>query len=342
MTKNEILKIPVSRPNLIFNGKYDEDKDLYRRLTHEWHPDLEGGDVKVFQHIVALYRERELQIENGTWQGAGLEEYATEGTKGEFLIHYLRQHKFELGTEYICRENIIYVIAAKHRNLYDKAIAATKVLRFVDVRMKDEFQRQLPSIASEVRLFANSALIVHKSPDLIALRDVVSHIGQIPLVHVAWIISRLMGLACYLQYTDIAHGAIDQDTVFIAPQSHTIALLGGWWYANRRGERLSHLPAHSAHVWRNMPHAVQAAKRATSSLDAALIKTLIRELLGDPAGTQLLRNPNIPKPLALFANSSSAHRAVDEFVNWEKAREQSFGVRRFTKWNLRASDIYGR
>lgn len=340
MTKDEILKIPVSRPDLLFKGN-DGDQTLYRKLAHQWHPDAAGGDVAVFQHIAALHRTRNEQLLTGAWQGAGLDEYATGGTKSIFRINYLKQRPFELGTCYICRDTVIYVVASKHKTLYDTALTAPKALKFADVRMRKEFERQMPSMPHHVGLFANNALVVHKDPDLIALRDVVAHIGQIPLMHVAWIISRLMGLACYLQYTGIAHGAIDQDTVFISPKSHTIALLGGWWYANRSGDKLSYLPAHSASVWRNLHRGVQVAKRATSALDAALIKTLIRELLGDPGGSLLLRNPNIPKPLALFANATSAARTVEEFAKWEKVREQSFGVRRFTKWELQASDIYG-
>lgn len=339
MTKEDILKIPLSRPDLLFRGN-DKDVFFYRALAHQWHPDRAGGDIKVFQHVTALYRELEEQLTKGGWQGAGSCEYATVGSKGEFHVHFLRHRRFELGSCYICRTSVLYVIEAKHKMLYDKALSFMKSFKFVDVRMKEEMERYLPTVTREVALYANNAVILRKDSDLIALRDVVAHLEQIPLVHVAWIISRLMGLACYLQYAGIAHGAIDQHTLFISPQRHVVALLGGWWYARKAGEKLSHLPAHSARVWRRLPHAVRVSKRATTLLDRELIRTVIRELLGDAGGAKLLHDGKTPKPLAVWL-SGGARDAVADFRNWEKVREQSFGERRFTKWQLQASDIYG-
>lgn len=340
MTNDDILKIPVLRPDLLFHGD-DKDKELYRKLAHDWHPDREGGDLKTFQHLVALYREREQQLLQGGWQGAGTRIYEEHhGPRVRTLsIKYLRQRPFELGQMYICRSTVIYVLDPVHAELFKRGESSMH-FKFVDVRMEEEMKRYLPQVLSHFETKEGLALLVRKDSDLIALRDVVAHLGEIPLVHVAWIISRLMGLACYLQYAGIAHGAIDQDTLFISPQRHVVALLGGWWYAHNAGEKFSYLPAHSARVWRTLHRAIQVSKRANTLLDRELIRTTIRELLGDSGGAKLLHDGKTPKPLSVWLTGGTKN-AVEDFRNWEKVREKSFGERRFTKWQLQASDIYG-
>jgi hypothetical protein len=337
----DILQIPLDRPDLLFTGKDEADKALYRKLAHQWHPDRQDGKGEVFQQIAALYRERQVQLDNGTWQGSGFTEYVTEAKpRRTFRINYLRQHPFELGICYICRDTVMYVVEAKHRVLYENALQAFKSFKYANDKMKAEIGRYLPTIVHEEKLSGSYMMAVSKPPDFVSVADLAAHVKRIPNVHIAWIISRLMNLSCYLQYTNIAHGDINQETLFVSPSTHSGMLLGGWWYARQRGASLSYLPQHSAKIWRTLPHAVQSKKQATSKLDHELIRAMARELLGDAGGTSLLRNPEIPKPLALWLNATGTGSAVTDFGAWAKVRESSLGERRFTKFDIAASDIY--
>ena len=101
-------------------------------------------------------------------------------------------------------------------------------LRFADGRMAAQLQPGLPEIAARFETADRLALalVLRKAPDLLLLSDVLAHFnGRMDARQVAWIISSLLNLACYLDYARLAHNAILTDAVFISPPRHSSALL---------------------------------------------------------------------------------------------------------------------
>src|SRR5262249_17943265 len=146
--------------------------------------------------------------------------------------------------------------------------------------------------------------------------------------------SSLLNLACYLDYAGLTHNAIGLDSVFVAPEAHRVALLGGWWYAAGRDERLRALPAHAAAL---APPDMLSARRADIRLDLALIRGLRRTLLGDEM--RLARGGIAPRAMVDWLRGAASDAALRDYELWGSVLEASFGARRFVKLGVTASDI---
>jgi hypothetical protein len=343
----DILTIPLDRPDKLFSGNTEADHKLYNRLRLSWHPDRNGGSSEataVFQQVNALWEARNLQLENGTWRGAGATSLKLPGDHA-LAIRYLRQRPFELGRVYVCRENIVYTSDGTDTSkaLFGQAVRTVSGLRYADDRMRTEFARYLPVVKSYVPDTATGpAVIVEKSTELVALSDLLEHSGGVlDPRHVAWILSCLHNLSCYLEWAGIVHNAIDLDTYFVSPEYHSGALLGGWWYACQRKQPLKHLPARSAALWYTLPSSITKLKQARHRLDRESIRRIGRELLGDSGGTKLLHDSAVPAALAQWVTLPSGKSALEDYKQWERVREQSFGVRKFTKLDATAAAVYG-
>jgi hypothetical protein len=165
--------------------------------------------------------------------------------------------------------------------------------------------------------------------------------GALDPRHVAWILSNLHNIGAYLSWAALTHNAIDPDTVFVSPATHSAQLLGGWWYARAAGDPLTHLPGTSADVWRTLPWSVARAGVATPRLDRELIRRAGRALLGDVGGSRLLRDPRIPAPLRRWVTAPGDEDGIVDYANWARAREAAFGRRTFVPMDVTPRAIYG-
>ncbi len=72
-----------------------------------------------------------------------------------------------------------------------------------------------------------------------------------------------------------------------------------------------------------------------------MIRAVGRDLFGDTTGTLLLRNKDIPKPVAHWLTNASSGNAFKDFQHWsDDVLKTSFGARRFTVLNISFSDVY--
>ena len=163
--------------------------------------------------------------------------------------------------------------------------------------MKDEIKRFLPEIHSELVTADRFVMVIKKTPDMLLLRDVITHFGgKLDPKHVAWVVSRIYNLTCYLKYAGIVHSGISLDSYFISPEFHSGALLGDWWYATETGKKLTALPGITASF---CPNDVLKAKLADEKIDLEMTRVVGRELLGDIIGSKLLMDKAIPKALIM-------------------------------------------
>lgn len=326
-----LLAIPVAEPERLFRGDPVAARGAYLRLVARWHPDRNPDPLAlpVFQHITQLYRlaldklPGRLHLRDG---GAPRE------------MHYRRRHEFELGTLYVAREAAAFVVAPAHDDLLAAATRRCASFRFAGRDMQREASLYLPKLLGVCEAQDGRALVLEKAPDLVLLRDLLDRMGgRVPPRHVAWVLSSLLNIACYLQYAGLTHNAIGPDTYFVSPEGHGGALLGGWWYATRRGRRLRVLPSRSASL---LPPDIAASKRADPRLDLELIRATGRELLGDASGARLAGDADIPRPLVDWLRQPGTGSAVDDYALWHDVLKASFGARRFVELGITARDIY--
>ncbi|MCC7220385.1 MAG: hypothetical protein IT490_06615 [Candidatus Contendobacter sp.] len=263
--------------------------------------------------------------------------HTTDG--GAYHIHYRKMREFELGRMFLGDRIVAYVVDKDHSDLFQHALQVIERLPCANPRMAAEIRPVLPDIIRHLETEDSRVLVVRKTPDLLLLRDVLDHFnGRLDARQVAWILSSLLNLACYLDYARLAHNAIGVETGFISPPQHCCALLGGWWYAVRQGERMRAAPAATLQY---APSEVITRKCGDSRTDLELIRALGRELLGDISGARLMREKAAPPPMLDWLRLPAPQSAVDDYHTWQRqVLTASFGERRFVRLDLSVDDLY--
>lgn len=352
---SEILDILPGEPERLFPRDADGIARLRKDLLKKWHPDISKDEKAsdVSHHIMALADAAKLKLDSGLWMSEN--ELRLESSDGrKYKLQYLKRHDFELGSFYISNRKVTYIVRGEFADLFDNAVKRIGALKFANDKMKEGFETYLPKIfKSFLAKNGDRVLILEKEPDAILLRDCFNHAsGAIDPRHVAWIMSRMHNFSAYLQWAGIAHNAIGLDTCFIvpkdrefdrkkgsiAPKDHALAVLGGWWYAARSGERLLGLPPQAANY---APRDVLKTGIADTQLDRTMIRVAGRELLGDASGVRLSKSGKIPRPMIDWLATPGSGNAIEDFATWrDKILTDSFGKREFVEMNVSPDEVY--
>jgi hypothetical protein len=317
----------------------------FLKLAAKWHPDIckDPKASDVLAHLNVLKQRAEEKLAKGFWQAPNLLTLKLNDGKHKpnLQVKYKKHHSFELGDFYICDNSVVYLLKTGSDDLVRGFLKSIENFKFASDRMKDEISRYLPqlgsihhSIAALEATDGRKILVVKKNPDQILLRDLLT-VGSLDPRHVAWIISSLLNLACYLEYNQQTLNDISLDTVYIAPEHHSVALLGGWWYSVARGERLVAVPKRTLNL---LPPKVLTTKKASRRTDLELIRAIFRELVGDKIGIGTLAG--IPESMVEWGRFPSSGSAKDDYKYWMEVLKKAFGKRTFTKLNVTAEQIY--
>ena len=340
LTAPALLAIGLTEPERLFGGDEQTAKREFRALAARWHPDRcpARGATEVFQHVSRLYEAALRKLRGGLWQTPGLLVLrARDGAR--YKVRYRQERAFELGRLFVGREIAAYVVEKEHADLFENALQTLDRLPCADARMAAEVGRALPEIVRRFETEAHCVLVLRKAADQVPLRDLLDHLGgRMDARHVAWIVSSLLNLACYLDYAQLAHNAITLDSWFVSPSQHGGALLGGWWYAVRQGEPMLAAPAATV---QHAPFEVMEHRRGDRRTDLELIRALGRELLGDASGARLARENAAPPPMIDWLRRPADGCAVRDYQTWmSQVLKDSFGERRFVKLDINVEELY--
>jgi hypothetical protein len=343
LTATDILEIPEDAPECLYHGDAAEIVKQYRILAMRWHPDrpenhgsTEAGSV--FRKVVALKRAAEALMESGNWFASpGQTEFvADNGQRHSF--RYRAHRVIDVGHVLIDEMSVAFLFRTQHADLFANALSAAENVRFADIKMEAEFGIQLPRLTSSFRTPQYKVMVLQKDPEAIRLADLLKHIGgKLPAVHVAWLMSRCLNLACWFEWAGLFHGDFSSDSLYVNPRLHSVSLLGGWQYSTRIGEPLKALPRRSAEL---LPSDVLGEKLGNIRGDLESIRALGRELLGDPVGTCLGRNPDVPSALVTWALQAGGPTAFHDFQGWSNVLRQAFGARRFVQLSVAFDEVY--
>ncbi|MBU9200202.1 hypothetical protein KTD31_02125 [Burkholderia multivorans] len=339
-TAAEILAIPEDEPEKLFS-RPDTAKHDARVLFKAWHPDhcSDPRADEVFHRLRVLAEAAERKIEAGTWEVPGL--LRVRSTAGaEFEVRYARKLALEVGTMYVSKTLVGFDIQTDNLDLLASAEAQWSALTYATPAMRAEFERYFPAVMKKVETATGAFLVLRKDPGVLLLDDVLAYYkGAMPPRHVAWVISRLLNIACFLEVQGkLSHNAIGPDTVFISPAQHTAHLLGGWWFATGLGTRLT---AASQRMVRCAPPDVLQKKVGDSRTDMEMIKALGRELLGDPTGVRLAKDSAVPPALVTWLQLSTHQSAVATYKDWqERVLIEAFGQRKFVPMDVTHDMLY--
>jgi hypothetical protein len=339
LTAAEILAIPADQPEGLFTGDADAAKVEYRRLVSLWHPDQNPHvDERTMSHVNVLYNLAEFRIAADEWVTPGVVVFKTTDGK-RFNLKYRSTRSFELGDIYVGDTVVAYSLFKDNEDLFKNAHRVVKNFKFENAKMEADIKKFLPEIVTEIETLDRLVVLYKKTPDQLLLSDVLDHFnGEVDPKHVAWMISRLYNLTCYLKYSGLVYAGITLDNCFVSPEFHSISLLGGWWYTTKAGENLTALPGLAVEF---TPDDVLNKQKANPLIDLLLVKAAGRQLLGDVDGSKLLMK-GIPMPLVTWLRGLSTGDAFKEYEIWQKqVLIDSFGPRKYVELKLTADDLYG-
>lgn len=322
----EIMGLTRADAALLFPGDAEMIAQRYRRLARLWHPDRNPAPeaAAVFAHVVELHEAARKALAGPPPQE---ERFRTKDGR-TFRFAWLTRHEADTGAVLTGHRHIVHLVPREADDLARRAAART--LPFASEAMRQEIERALPRRTAVLETHDGTIFVHAKTPDQVLLADLMK-LGPVDPRHAAWMTTRLINLACWLQWAGLVHGALGPDCLIVSPRDHTIALTGPFLTATQLGEAPSVLPERTL---AELPRLLGSGAVADEGVDPALVRLTIREALGDPAGTRLAADPAFPKPFASWLLMPAADGAQADFRAWEQARDASFGARRFVHWDF--------
>ncbi len=313
----------------LFPGDEAAIKAEFRRLAFQFHPDRNHDPLAsdVFAHI-------ELMKKQALNRGARPSEVFVREDGTSFRMEYLRRSIGQGCTVFTGMTRIAYFIPKENDDLGRDAVMHS--WKYADKKMETEMSRFIAPMVRQERLKNGRLVIFARNKDQILMRDLMDLEGlPIEPVHVTWMISRMINLCCYLEWSKISHGAISPEFLLVSLDMHSVSLCGPVLYKSEFGKRPTALPNRTMKVanWFTNKNA-----ESDSKVDLALIRQTALELLGETGGARLRSNPKMRKEITNWLLSPSAKTALDDYKNWETAR----GDRRFAEYGKTAQVIYDR
>ena len=330
---SSLLAVPTDRPDLVFPADREGIRHAWRRLGGAWHPDRSADPLagRVFAHLESLHRAALERLAGGLWDdGRSLDISTLDGSR--FRFRYRSRLETDLGPCFVGDGHLAYRLPGARHHLARRGFDRIRRLPHADRGMREATARCLPEPRRLLRTRDHVLVVLGKTPDLVALPDLQHHLGgSIPPRHLAWIVSGLLHIGCYLEWAGLCHLAIAPDQCLVSPRCHTVNLAGGWWFATPSGARLDCLPARSADL---AAPDVLHRRVADRRLDALLIRRSALDLLGEAAR-------EAPPPMLEYLTLPGTGSAVCDYVDWQRALHASFGERRFAELAVSPDDVHG-
>lgn len=194
LNANEILAIV--NPKVLFGNNAKAD---YHTLVKIWHPDISGRN-DVFQHISNLYQQLSSSVADN---------FLYHDTKAD------KSYRFHFASKIQTDTGFMYVGAASLCFQFDDGFVSKienyrRPFQYKNERMQEEFERYLPNVIQ----ITDKHCVIKKPAKTFPLREILDKFnGKIDPHHVAWVISRLLNINCFLKFAGISHNAINIDEI---------------------------------------------------------------------------------------------------------------------------------
>ena len=300
-------------------------KEKYRLFAKVIHPDIchEQGAVEAFTKLNNLYYRALDDIKNGVWEENEVL-WIPGNPKG---IKYLNRKKFELGWRYVTQDSVIYIFDPGKEKYRDRFVTMARRIQYDDSKMLDKYKPKMPIIKETTP----SAIYVNRLlSDDYPMDSFISAYGwSLTGRDIAWMISRMCDLLCFLHHNNIVMNSIKPENLFINPNLHTISIYGGWWYSTFSGEKLL---GTTKDIYELMPMTARTNKVSDPVTDAESVRIIFRKLING--------KKDIPKPIADWINAGSLGNPYEEFKRWDQALNEAYGVRKFQILTVNPDEIY--
>lgn len=303
---------------------FEEDekkiREKYRELVKKIHPDVckDPRAQEAFSNLQRLYDRAIDCIRLGCW-----DETDTLQLPGRAKIHYLHSKPFELGKRFVTDNELIWVFDST-KEKYLKQYIQTE-LTYKDKRMATIYQEKMPVVED----FSDRAIFVKRDPREFPMDLFLSaYQKKLTARDIAWMVSRMCDLLCFLNFNKIVLNAITPENLFINADTHSISIYGGWWYSAQIGEKMTGV---SKSIFDIMPFSVRNSKLSSPITDIESMRIMFQRICKDK---------EIPDPFKKWLEAGSLDDPIQEYERWNEALDKSWGKRRFVEFEIKADEIY--
>jgi len=333
MTESQVLS--AKRAGDIFS--YEEDlKKQYFTLIKKFHPDVNKSmnATKVMVLLNSFYKEARRMFREGEWHESNCV-ILTGVDEKKRKISYLKSSNNELGETYVCNTVVCFLFDKDKELYYNAYIQNIKNLKYANEAMKKQFSTIVPDIVDSFKTTdGRSAIVVSKNRNDILLTDLLKHVNIIDEKHVAWIVSSLLNVACFLYYNNIGHNTLVQDSIYVNVNSHSITLLGGWEYSKTFGQKMIGL---KKQAYDNLTTKTKRDKISTYTTDLECVRQVARECLRVKTPHE---SKKLPDAYSKWLWGAPSENSYSEYSRWVKVLEDSYGKRKFVIWDISPENIY--
>lgn len=205
---------------------------------------------------------------------------------------------------YIGDDKILYLFNKEYEKFALNALKQIGSLKYANEDMKKEFNRYFPKLETSFKTtIGQVGIVFKKEEDLILLRDLLSYCnGKLSVNTASWLLSSLYNIICFLHYNGLTHNGITIDSYFVSTKNKGGALLGGWWYSTKKGEKFS----------------IDALNKKEINFDLKSIRYLGRVLLGDTEKSVGNIKRKVPKELLTWVRGKAENDAFYEYRRWKE------------------------
>jgi hypothetical protein len=319
----EILK---ASPKALFPGDEAAITSGFRKMARVWHPDYskDARAADVFEHLVKM-RDRALKKDFGP----SIILTREDGTK--FRMEYLTSTQGDGVVVFVGVSSVAYLVDQANSDLVDRGL--NRKWKFANDDMKKEMSRFLPSFRREIKLSNGRLVVYDRTPDQVLMSDLIAQEKKIVSPHASWMVTRMLNIACYLEYAQVSHMSIAPEFLLVSLEHHAVSLTGPAMYATDFAVRPKAAPHRTIEA---IPSLKDATVKIDSRIDLALIRQTVLTLLGDPSGNRIRTDPDIRQETVRWVSSAPAKTAIADYTAWEA----SLGVRKFVKYPKTAQDFY--
>lgn len=192
--------------------------------------------------------------------------------------------------------------------------------QFASDKMRDEMSRFLPQLAHDF----NGYVAYRRTSDQILMSDLMRLYGPIPSEHVSWMVSRMLNIACYLNWAGLSHCGFDPNYLLVDLKNHGVSLTGPCQFMTKMGTRPEAVPARTFQVF---PYLSNKSTVACPEIDLSCIRQIGLELIGDRGGNRIKNQ---------WFQAPCAKTAFEDYDAWIK----TLGERKFVVFPKTVQEIY--